>query len=102
MTLLICICVAALLCLLSILRKNRVSLGLPIAYLHSLLLIHVPGAFAHIIGRDFLFNSDLVEIGMRFTALGSVCFVAGVWLARFSTPSLSIRREADRYQFWWF
>ena len=46
----------------------------------------MPGAFAHIVGRDFLLNSDLIEIGMRFTALGSVCFVAGVWLARSSTP----------------
>ena len=50
----------------------------------------------------FLFNSDLVEIGMRFASLGSVCFVAGVWLAHSSTPRMPIRQEADRHQFWWF
>jgi hypothetical protein len=70
--------------------------------LYSLLLIHVPGAFAHIVGRDLLLNSDLIEIGMRFTALGTVFFVAGVWLARSSTRRLPIRREADRHRFWWF
>jgi hypothetical protein len=102
MTFLIFISVAAFFLLLWLLRRDRVSLGLPIAYLYSLLLIHVPGAFAHIIGRDVLFNSDLTEIGMRFTALGSMSFVAGVWLARPSRPIVPIRREADRYQFWWF
>jgi hypothetical protein len=102
MTFLIFICLAAFLWLLGLLRRDRVSLGLPIAYLYSLLLIHVPGAFAHIAGRDFLFHSDLIEIGMRFTALGSMCFVAGVWLARFSTPRMTIRREANRHHFWWF
>ena len=102
MTFLIFICLAAFLWMLGLLRRDRVSLGLPIAYLYSLLLIHVPGALAHIAGRDFLFHSDLIEIGMRFTALGSMCFVAGVWLARFSTPRMTIRREANRHRFWWF
>src|SRR2546429_941358 len=102
MTFLIFICLAALLGLLWLLRMDRASLGLPIAYLYSLLLIHVPGAFAHIVGRDFLVHSDLIEIAMRFTALGSMCFVAGVWLARSSTRRVPIRREADRHHFWWF
>ena len=102
MTLPIFVCLTAFLWLLWLLRRDRVSLGLPIAYLFSLLLIHVPGAFAHIAGRDFLLHSDLVEIGMRFTALGSMCFVAGVWLAHSSTPKMPIRREADRDHFWWF
>jgi len=102
MTFSIFICLAAFLWLLGLLRRDRVSLGLPIAYLYSLLLIHVPGAFAHIVGRDFLFNSDLIEIAMRFTALGSMCFVAGVWLARSSTPRMAFRREADRHHFSWF
>jgi len=102
MTFLIFICVSALLWLLWLLRRDRISLGLPIAYLYSLLLIHVPGAFAHVVGRDFLFNLDLIEIAMRFTAIGSMCFVAGVWLARSSTARMPVRREADRQHFWWF
>jgi len=96
------ICLAAFFWLLALLRRDRVSLGLPIAYLFSLLLIHVPGAFAQIVGRDFLPHSELTEIGMRFTALGSLCFVAGVWLAHSPTPKMPIRLEADRHHFWWF
>jgi len=104
MTFLIFICLAAFFWLLWLLRRDRVSLGLPIAYLYSLLLIHVPGAFANIVGRDFLRYSDLIELGMRFTAIGSMCFVAGVWWARFrsSFAIMPIRREADRDHFWWF
>jgi hypothetical protein len=95
-------CLAAFLCLLWLLRRDMVSLGLPVAYLFSLLLIHVPGAFAHVVGGDFLVNSDLVELAMRFTALGSMCFVAGVWLARHSAPRVSLRHQVDRPDFWWF
>jgi hypothetical protein len=102
MTLLVLICLAALLWLVWLLRRDRVSLGLPIAYLYSLLLIHLPGAFAHIVGRDFLLNSDLIEIAMRLTALGSICFVAGVWLARSSSQRAPIHRESERTRFWLF
>jgi putative effector of murein hydrolase LrgA (UPF0299 family) len=102
MTFLIFICLAAFFWLLRLLRKDRVSLGLPIAYLFGLLLIHLPGAFAHVVGDFLPSSSDLTEIGMRFTALGSMCFVAGVWLARSSAPRMPIRREADRQDFWWF
>jgi len=102
MAFLIFVCLAAFIALLFILRRDRVSLGLPIAYLYSLLLIHVPGAFAHIVGRDFLLNSDLVELAMRFTAFGSISFVAGVWLAHRSAPRTSFCQDEDRPHFWWF
>jgi hypothetical protein len=102
MTFLISICLAAFFLLLWLLRRDRISLGLPIAYLYSLLLIHVPGAFAHIVGSDFLLHSDVVEIGMRFAALASVCFVAGVWLARTRTNQVPISQKVDRHHFWWF
>src|ERR1039457_2058890 len=102
MTFLIFICLAVLFWLLGLLRRDRVSLGLPIAYLFSLLLIHVPGAIAQIVGRDFLSHADLTETGMQFTALGSLCFVAGVWLAHSPTPKMPIRLDVDRHHFWWF
>src|SRR5262249_60796227 len=82
MTFSILVCLAAFFGLLWMLRADQVSLGLPIAYLCSLLLIHVPGAFAHAVNDGFLYGSDLVEIGIDFTAIGSVCFVAGVCLGR--------------------
>src|SRR4029077_1281023 len=102
MAFLIFVCLAAFLGLLFILRRDTVSLGLPIAYLYSLLLIHVPGAFAHIAGRDFLLNSDLVELAMRFTAVGSICLVSGVWSARRSSTRASFCPDVDRPPFWRF
>lgn len=83
-------------------RGQRVSLGLPVAYLYLLLLIHLPGAFAHVVGRDFLLNYDIDEIAMRYTALGTVFFVLGVWGARSLMPEWTIRRDVDRRRFWIF
>jgi hypothetical protein len=104
MAFLILICLASFFLLLWLLRRSKVSLGLPIAYLYSLLLIHAPGAYAHIVGRDFLHHSDLIEIGMGFVALGSMCFVAGVWWPRrhLSRETIPARRETDLNQFCWF
>ena len=102
MTLSISLCLAAFCCLLYILRRDTVSLGLPIAYLFGLLLIHVPGAFAHLIGGDILLDSNFTEIGIRFTAIGAICFVAGVWLARSSGLIQPRYGAADRERFWVF
>lgn len=54
----------------------------------GLLLIHVPGAVAHIIGGQALAGDEVVAIGIFYTAVGAVCFVVGVWLAR-STKRVS-------------
>jgi hypothetical protein len=95
------ICLAAFVWLVLLLRSDRISLGLPVAYLSLLLLNHVPGAFAHAFG-EIMGDTGAVEIGIRFTAIGSVCFVAGVWLARFGNANIMIRRAADRNRFWLF
>lgn len=96
----ILVCLAAFLALLWLLRRNRTSLGLPIAYLYLLLLIHVPGAFAHVAGGDFLLNTDLVLIAMRFTAIGAVCFVLGVWWSRRRSQSnVLVSANVDRAGF---
>jgi hypothetical protein len=91
-----------LFCLLGVLRSDRVSLGLPFAYLSALLLIHVPGALANASGADFLTGSDLVAIGIHFTAIGAGCFVLGVVLARSVTRRQLIGRPAVRHDFWLF
>jgi hypothetical protein len=62
------------------------SLGLPIAYLFALLFIHVPGAIAHMTGAWFLSDTEATRIGIQYTAIGAVCFVAGVWLAHRHAP----------------
>jgi hypothetical protein len=95
-------CIAALLLLLWVLRRDRVSLGLPFAYLSALLLIHVPGALANARGAGFLTDTDLVTIGIQLTAIGAACFVVGVWLARSTTRRLPVGLPAVRHDFWLF
>lgn len=100
----ILVCLAAFLWLLWLLRLKRVSIGLPVAYMYSLLLIHIPGAYAHVVGRDVFTTSGLVEVAMRFTAIGAVCFVIGVWSAR--RPKLAVSpttfQVLDRQRFCYF
>src|SRR5262245_47076392 len=91
----IAICVASFFWLLFVLRRDSLSLGLPIAYLFSLLLIHVPGAYVN-------FEDDFATaIGIRFTAIGSVSFVVGTWaVCLFSTTAARpLVTEADEWRF---
>ena len=95
----ILISLGALFLLLHVLRRQHLSLGLPLAYLASLLLIHVPGAVAHVIGGDFLTDDAATQEGMFITTVGVVCFVAGVWLARATSRRQSQFVPADRRNF---
>jgi hypothetical protein len=83
----ILICIGAFYALLWMLRRDHISLGVPVAYLFALLLIHVPGAIAHAVGGNLLQDSDLTNLGIGFTAVGAVSFVCGVWLARLAPMS---------------
>lgn len=67
-----------------LLCRRRGWLGLPVAYMFNLLLIHVPGAYAAGLGATGYFTSDIETIatGIRLTAIASVCFVAGLLLAQ--------------------
>jgi hypothetical protein len=96
----ILICLLAFYWLVWMLRQDRISLGLPIAYLFALLLIHVPGAVAHAVGGTLLQDSEFTALGIGFTAVGAVSFVCGVWLARLA-PLMPPRMHAhgNRQQF---
>src|SRR6185437_3884530 len=102
MILSILVCIASLFALLWLLRRDQLSLGLPIAYLGSLLLIHVPGAIAHAATGDRLTGNDFVSTGIFYTAIGCVCFVVGVWLARTMTHVPAPQRPGDRRAFAYF
>lgn len=78
----IAICVAALLGVTLMMRRDRISMGLPIAYLFSLNLIHVPGAYAHAMRPELFSTTSYVAIGIWQTAVASVVFALGVFLAR--------------------
>jgi hypothetical protein len=97
----IAICIAAVFWLVFDLRRDSVSLGLPIAYLFSLLLIHVPGAYVYAMAEfPFLAFYDFVETGIRFTAIASVSFAGGAWAVRlFSAGRLPMLAETDNRRF---
>lgn len=103
MILSILICVATEVWLLLMLRRAKLSLGLPVAYLFALHLIHVPGAVAHLFDDTrFLIGLESTAIGIRLTAIASVAFVAGVWIARTLRVRLPEKTPADRRSFWTF
>lgn len=93
------VCLAAFALLVWLLRRDRISLGLPVAYLFSLLLIHVPGAIAHFISGNLLQDSEFTNAGIAFTAIGTVSFVVGVWLAQSSTAVTAYGHSTNTGQF---
>jgi hypothetical protein len=96
----ILICVGALVCLLFLLRADKLSLGLPLAYLYLLLFNHVPGAWAHWVGSDILAQTvEETKIGISFTAIGSIFFVTGVWLAQRQINKIPIRHNLSHESF---
>src|SRR5215469_13339267 len=96
---LIGICICSFVWLIWLIRRNKLSFGLPVAYVYLLLMIHVPGAFAHIFGQDFLAHTDLTQQAMSFVAAASLGFVAGVWWSRRSIQPSSGCRVVDRRRF---
>lgn len=99
----ILLCCVAFVWLVVMLRRDRLSLGLPIAYLSGLLLIHLPGAFVPLLNEVFTYNTEAIAIGIRLAAIGSLCFVAGVWIARFvNKKQRPVYRYIERREFWFF
>src|SRR4051794_29057851 len=95
----IAICLLSLLALIWLLRQDRVSLGLPVAYLGILLLNHVPGAYAHLVDGGRLGTDQFTEVGIAYTAIGAVAFVLGVGLAGVGPPRQRLVQFADRHRF---
>ena len=93
------ICVGAFVSLVAMLRQTRMSLGLPVAYLFGLLLNHLPGALAQSLSNGLLPGFLYTNVGMQITAVSSVSFLVGVYLAsRGRAPSLALA-PADRAGF---
>jgi hypothetical protein len=91
----VAICIAAFVWLLFVLRRDSVSIGLPVAYLFSLLLIHLPGAYVYLVSDfEFFQPLDFIASGVEFTAIASVSFVFGAWAVQiFSKGSRPIVAE---------
>lgn len=78
----ITLCVVAMVAVVLIVRHQSPSMGLPAAYLFLTMLVHLPGAVAHALPWATFPFTIYTEIGIRLTAIGALCFVMGVWLAR--------------------
>ena len=75
----IAICIAVFIALVWLLRRKGTSLGLPVAYLANLLVLHVPGAVAQYLDRArTLTPPQYTRTGIILTAIGSVAFLIGV------------------------
>jgi hypothetical protein len=98
------ICLLAFVVLVQLVRTDSwsASLGLPAAYLFGLLLIHVPGAIAHSVSSSSLSDSEWTATGIHLTAIGSLCFIAGVWLARRRKVVIPRSLAASQQRFWVF
>lgn len=75
------LCLLSLPLMLAMLQRDRLSLGLPLAYLLLLLLNHVPGAYTYLVSRG-AFGIYGVARGFDLTTIGVVAFVAGVAVSR--------------------
>jgi hypothetical protein len=65
-------------------KRGRESVGLPVAYVILLGLIHIPGAFAYVSSggkyAGILAGGDYAAIGIGITAIGMWSFVGGLLL----------------------
>ncbi len=85
------LCGISLFAALFLLRRDGLSLGLPIAYLFALCLEHVPGAYAHLVRPDLFITTEHVALGIWRAAVGSLCFVVGLSIARAGRPRIAGR-----------
>jgi len=61
--------------------RRGTSLGLPLTYLVTLSLIHVPGALVYADGEYAYFDPEWVRMGFAQSAVGAACFsVAGLFV----------------------
>ena len=96
----IAVCIGTFIVLVWMLRRNRISLGLPVAYLANLHLIHVPGAIGKVLDKSGkLTPAGYTRTGIMLTALGTVAFVTGVAIAR-RKMVVPLSLPAARSLFW--
>lgn len=62
-------------------RQQGFGVGLVLAYLVMLAVLHLPGAFLYIQDRSTLYNATLVRLGFEQTLYGVLAFTLGVLTA---------------------
>ena len=95
-------CLLAFSWLIWLVLKRRLSLGLTMAYLGTLLLVHVPGALAYMYSRDFLHYASATSIGFGYASIAALCFALGVWMVPAPTVRLAVHTRLERTYFSYF
>lgn len=96
------ICMTALVLTLLVSRASSATLGLPLAYLISLLLIHVPGAYAYAISEGAFVGltnfGTSISRGIMLTSIATLCFVVGtaIAVAKSHISTYDLQRESSR------
>lgn len=98
----ISLCVASFVAVMLVVRHRSPSLGLPVAYLFQLLLVHIPGALAHAMPWARLTWHEASVIGSSCAAVGAMSFVGGVWLARGRAQPRATAIPYIEQRFLWF
>lgn len=96
------LCLGSFVAVMLLVRRRSPSLGLPVAYLFQLMLIHVPGAVIHALPWARLNWHEVSVIGASCAAVGMVSFVAGVWLARRGRVARQTVVHHVEQRFLWF
>jgi hypothetical protein len=94
-------CFIALVLTMLLQRRSGLTIALPLAYMVSLLLIHLPGAYAFAASGGeslgIVREGEAVASGIYLTAIGALCFVVGLSLV--SRPSgLTISQSTRMFQ----
>jgi len=92
-------------------RRQKASLGLTLAYLTGLLLIHVPGGLVHFLNPGLLSTTPEVAEGLRLSAIAALCVLVGLILFQrrnpqarrcLSAPARAFDSLAPNPRFWRF
>lgn len=76
---------AAIVICMALLQRHGLSLGLPVAYLLCLSLIHLPGGLVHWLNPDQISGYAETELGLAITARSMLFFSLGVALCCWRT-----------------
>lgn len=77
---------AAIVICIALLQGSRLSLGLPLAYLICLAIIHLPGGLVHWLNPIDLAGGAESEVGLAITARSMLFFVVGVAICNWRFP----------------
>ena len=94
---------AAFLLCIALLQRSGVTLGLPLAYLICLAILHLPGGVAHLLNPGEIIGSVETEVGLAITARSMLFFSLGLAICDLRIPTrsrlLPLRKDPTFWRF---